>query len=221
MEWPYLVFSFLPGAAWRDALPALPPNERAAIMGDLGRAIRAVHDTPLPASGSWPARAAWEPFLNQRLAQIPQELRLRTALPDGVIAAIEATLAGTAWYAAPPRLLHADLTEDHLLVSRPAGRWEINGLFDWADAEVGDPYYEWIALWFGLCRRRVELWRAFLVGYDPAGPDDYPDIERLTAFTFLHRFGTGILNDILAPDEQRALNGLGELQQALFPGLVT
>lgn len=221
VDWPYLVFSFLPGVAWRDALPAVPPDARAAIMNDLGRAIRAVHDAPLPDAGSWPSRAAWEPFLKQRLAQGPQELRLRTALPDGLIGDIEAILAGIEWHVAPPRLLHADLTEDHLLVDQEEGHWYISGLIDWADAEVGDPYYEWIALWFGLCRRRGELWRAFLDGYDPAWTAATPDIDRLTAFTFLHRFGTGILNDVLAPDEQRALSVLADLQRALFPGLLT
>lgn len=219
--WPYLVFSFLPGAAWRDVLPAVPPDERAAIMRELGHAIRVIHDTPLPAAGSWPSRAAWEVFPHHRLAHVPQELRPGTVLPDSVIGEIEALLAGTDWYTAPPRLLHADLTEDHLLVSRTAGRWWISGLIDWADAEVGDPYYEWIALWFGMCRRRAELWRAFLDGYDPTQPPDYLAIDRLTAFTFLHRFGTGIVNDVIAPDEQRALNSLRELQRALFTGLLT
>lgn len=221
VDWPYLVFSFLPGPAWRDALPAMPPDARAAILRDLGQSIRTVHDAPLPAAGSWPSRAAWEPFLNQRLAQISQELRRRTALPDGLIGNIETLLAGIEWYATPPRLLHADLTEDHLLVDQTNGRWRISGLIDWADAEVGDPYYEWIVVWFGLCRRRAELWRAFVDGYDPARPADYPNIDRLTAFIFLHRFGTSILNDVLAPDRQRALTGLGELRRALFPGLLT
>ncbi len=218
VEWPYLVFSFLSGQAWRDALPSVPPEARSAILRDLGRAMRAIHDAPLPAAGSWPSRAAWEPFLSQRLAQASQELRQRTALPDGVIGEVEAILGGLDWNATPPRLLHADLTEDHLLVNQTNGHWQISGLIDWADAEVGDPYYEWIALWYGLCRRRAELWWAFLAGYAPAAA--YPDIDRLTAFTFLHRFGTGILNDILPPDEQRALNGLGELQRALFLGLL-
>lgn len=220
VEWPYLVFAYLPGAAWRDARPGVPPDAAAAIMADLGRAIRAVHDAPLAAAGSWPARAAWEPFLNRRLAQLPQELRLQTVLPDGVIAEVEALLAGMNWHDAPPRLLHADLTEDHLLVHQSKGQWHISGLIDWADAEVGDPYYEWIALWFGLCRCRGELWQAFVEGYDSARTADYPAIDRLTAFTFLHRFGTGILSEVLAPDEQRALSGLGELQRALFAGMV-
>lgn len=219
VEWPYLVFSYLPGQAWRDALPTVPPDGRAAIMHDLGRAIRAVHDAPLPATGSWPSRAAWELFLKQRLAQLPQELRLRTSLPDSVVGDIEAVMASIDWYATPPCLLHADLTEDHLLINQTNGLWQISGLIDWADAEVGDPCYEWIALWFGMCRRRMELWRAFQTGYDPSRPADYPHIDRLTAFTFLHRFGMGILNDCLGPDEQRALTGLGELQKALFPGL--
>ncbi len=220
VEWPYLVFSYLPGRAWREALPAVPPAARAAIMHDLGRAIRSVHDAPLPIAGSWPSRAAWGTFLKQRLAQLPQELRLITSLPDGVIGDIEAALAKTEWFAASPCLLHADLTEDHLLVNQTNGHWQISGLIDWADAEVGDICYEWIALWFGMCRRRVELWHAFQTGYNPARPSGYPDIDRLTAFTFLHRFGTGILNDVLGPDEQRALTGLGALQRALFPGLI-
>jgi aminoglycoside phosphotransferase (APT) family kinase protein len=136
-----------------------------------------------------------------------------------VRAEIEALLAATNWTAAAPRLLHADLTEDHLLVERRGEQWQIAGLLDWADAEVGDPYYEWVALWFSICRREGRLLRAFMRGYDAGRLDRSLSATRLTAFTFLHRFGVGILGDTLTQEEQRAIGSLDELIRVLFPGL--
>jgi hygromycin-B 7''-O-kinase len=220
IEWPYLALSRLPGQAWRDAQAGLSQGDRHATLRELGRLVRAVHDTPLPESGSRPTAADWAAFVAARRQQAAADLRARTALPDRVIRELDELMAATEWLIERPRLLNADLTEDHLLVEQRGGRWHLSGLIDWADAEVGDVGYEWPALWFSICRREASLFSAFLKGYDASQrlADFQP--ERFMAFTALHRFGANMIAETLTTTGQSEIGNLRRLQQALFPGLV-
>ena len=217
IAWPYLAVSFLPGVAWRDVYQRLPPDQSPALMAQLGRTVRALHEIPLPHSGTWPAVGAWETLVSSRISQAGAELRRSTVLPDLVIAQIELELSRMHWYGEKICLLHSDLTEDHLLVAGSDGHWSITGLIDWADAEVGPPMYDWVALWFSICHREPALFRAFLQGY---GAAEEVYVSQLASMTFLHRYGANIIADTLAPEEQRAMASLKELNHILFSGLV-
>lgn len=215
IAWPYLVTSFLPGAAWRDARMVVSAAERLAIGRLLGERLRQVHDVPVPVNPDWPPDT-WPRLVTERLEAAPAELLASAALPEPVVAAALALLRDTDWFAGPPRLLHGDLTEDHILVSRADGRWTMTGLIDWADAEVADPAYEWAALYFGFCGREALLFRAVQDGYGPAARPPPP--RRLLAGTLLHRFGARIIADALPESVRRGLRGLDELEGALFAG---
>jgi len=216
IDWPYLVTSFLPGAAWRDARAAMPRKQQLAVAHTLGERVRCVHDTPIRPGLGWPPVDAWPRLVATRLAEAPAALR--AMLPERVASEAEALLPETDWFAGEPRLLHADLTQDHALVSRQGDEWRLTGLIDWADAEVGDPTYEWVALFFGFCGQDAALLRAFLTGYDPDGAAGLPDRRRLLACTLLHRFGAHIIAGVLPDDARRELSGLDELAGRLFPG---
>ena len=137
IDWPYLVTSFLPGAAWRDARAAMPRKQQLAVAHTLGERVRCVHDTPIRPGLGWPPVDAWPRLVATRLAEAPAALR--AMLPERVASEAEALLPETDWFASESRLLHADLTQDHALVSRQGDEWRLTGLIDWADAEVGDP----------------------------------------------------------------------------------
>lgn len=218
-RWPYLVVSRLPGEAWRDLRPSLPRPAALAAMQTLGGVVRSTHATPLPRSGVWPAANDWAAFVGSRLPLAGAELARATALGRDIIAGIEASLAATDWFQERPCLVHADLTEDHLLLDGRDGDWEMTGLIDWADAEVAVPQYDWVALWFSICRRDAGLFDAFMTGYGEPGGGDGVRSRRLTAYTFLHRFAANIINEVLTPPEQRAIRTLDELQSVLFGGI--
>lgn len=220
IDWPYLVVSFVPGAAWREVGAAIVPTQQEAVLEELGRAVRLVHETPLNTK-AWPSPTVWREFVSHSLLGIAGRLRGETGFTAAIIDAINALLNETNWFANRPRLLHADLTADHLLVAERDGQWAMTGLIDWADALVGDPYYEWVALWFDLCRRDARLFGAFWRGYDPAGASPPLSLSRLLAFICLHRFGTGIMRDALPEATQPEITGLAGLIAALFPGLPT
>jgi hygromycin-B 7''-O-kinase len=219
IEWPYLALSRLPGQAWRDARAELSWEARCATLRELGRLMRVVHDTPVPESGSWPAAVDWARFVAARRPRVAADLRARTALPGWVIRELDELVAATDWLIERPRLLNADLTEDHFLVEQRGGRWRMTGLIDWADAEVGDVGYEWIALWFSICRQEARLFGAFIEGYDALQRLVEFRSERFMAFTALHRFGANMINEALTPAAQREAGSLRRLQQTLFPGL--
>ena len=218
IAWPYLVTSFLPGAAWRDARAAMPHAPRLAVARTLGERVRRVHETPIWPGLGWPPADAWPRFVARRVAEAPAALRARAGLSERVAAEAEALLQATDWFADAPRLLHADLTEDHALVTQRGDGWQLSGLLDWADAEVGDPAYEWVALFFGFCGGDAALLRACMAGYAPDGAARLPDRRRLLAATLLHRFGAPIIAGILPDEARRDLSGLDELAGQIFPG---
>lgn len=216
IEWPYLVVSRLPGEAWREEAGRVETVQATGVMAELGRIIRAVHAIPLPTAGAWPAASAWETLVTARLAQAGDDLRRGTVLAEPVIARIELELSRMNWYGDPVCLLHSDLTEDHLLVAEVGGRWSITGLIDWADAEVGPAAYDWVTLWFSICRRNFEFYRSFFRGY---GPQAIVFGQQLAAMTYLHRFGANIIGDVLSREQQRAIGSVAKLNQALFGAL--
>ena len=218
IDWPYLVTSYLPGAAWREARADMPAAQRLAVARTLGERVRRVHETPIRPGLGWPPDDAWPRFVAARLAEVAAELRARAALPERVVAEAEGLLRGVDWFARRSRLLHADLTEDHALVRERDGAWALSGLIDWADAEVGDPGYEWVALYFGFCGGDAALFRAFVAGYDSGDEVGLPDRRRLLAYTLLHRFGAHIIAGALPEQVRRELSGLDELAGLLFSG---
>lgn len=220
IDWPYLILAYVPGEAWRDCDQDLRSGEQVNILKELGGIIRAVHAVPLPPAGDWPSLGAWQLLVDARLPLVADELRQQTALSPQIIEEIDRLLVSIDWSAYRPCLCHADLTEDHLLLSQESGRWQIAGLIDWADVEVAPPFYEWVTLWFSICRRRRDLFDAFLAGYDERSLATEISAGQMLSFTFLHRFGAVILNDTLSPEEQRAIGSLRELEQRLFPRLL-
>lgn len=221
IDWPYIVISRIAGEPWRDVRSRLSAAEQQTIMAQLGRVVRAAHDTPLPAAGDWPNARGWAAFVRERLPHIAAELRQQTALSETIIDEIMAFLDTTDWFAVPPVLLHADLSEDHPLLAKTGGRWTLVGLIDWADAMVGDPLYDAVAVWFSICRGDAALFRAFQEGYGSGfgSAVDLPD--RLLAMTFLHEFNTDIMTEALSLKEQRAIQTFGDLKAALLGDLLS
>lgn len=219
ISWPYLVVSRITGEAWRDLRPTLPRSDALAVMRTLGGVIRSTHDIRLSQSGAWPASGDWADLVESRLHGVGQDLSAGTALPSEVIAKIEREMAATDWFSTRACLVHADLTEDHLLLDRRDGGWEMNGLIDWADAEVADPIYDLVTFWFSICRRDAVLFGAFMTGYGEMEGREKGWIPTLAAFTFFHRFAANILNEVLSPSEQQSIQSLAELHSLLFGGL--
>jgi hygromycin-B 7''-O-kinase len=220
IAWPYLVVSFLPGRPLLDVRPDLSADDEERIGQAVGRAVRQIHATPLTAANHFqPSPAAWSAFVRRRKVAALRQLRSWQILSAELVKQLAVSLASEPGPLGPLRLLHADLTADHLLLDEANGQWQVTGLIDYADCQVGEAVYEWIALWFGLCARRPAFFRAVLRGYDPALVINDALRRRLFHFTFIHRFGPEMVRLTLAGQDPAVIGSLEQLQRVLWPGL--
>lgn len=223
VDWHYQVLSFEPGQAIRDVRDRLRPATYQAIASDLGWIIGTLHDLPLTDSAVFDFRPeAWQAFVQERSVQCLTELK--EALPAPVLIEAARFLEERSLLEQPvtfqPSLLNGDLTEDHLLLVEQLGEWRISAVIDWADALVGAVEYEWVALWFGLCAQDSMLFRAILRSYDPTIRLDFQFRQRMLAYTFIHRFGPQIIDQLLQKSGAPTVNSLVELQAWLWPPML-
>jgi hygromycin-B 7''-O-kinase len=61
--------------------------------------------------------------------------------------------------------LHTELIDQHIYVQQVAGRFELSGLIDFADARVGAPHYEFGALVGFVFKGEPGLLREFMLAY--------------------------------------------------------
>ncbi len=220
IDWPYLVMRYEPGVAWRDQAASVDRPNQLGIAAEMGRAIRLVHDGAVDCGPGPLSADSWPGLVEGRVAEAPAELRQHTRLPETIVRQAADLLQSTDWYHNAPGLVHADLTEDHILLERVNERWELACILDWADAEVAAPAYEWVALWFGFCRQDADLFRVVLSSYDASLVVDERFVERLLAYSLLHRFGPRIVGEVTTREQQKSLGSLPDLMAALFPGLL-
>lgn len=167
--WPYLIFSFMPGASIGTRIEQIEPLERVQIAGELGDMIRRLHSLPLEGSPVFAnTHAAYRQFLSEQRADVSERLRAWGSLPERLIAELDHYLPPLDEILdtrQPPHLIHADLTGDHLLGTIENGRWHTSALIDFGDARTGDLLYELGALHMDLFHHDRRLLSAFLDSY--------------------------------------------------------
>jgi|GEM_PF-4142389 len=215
-SWPYLVTTFCPGVAIRDARPEMTPQQIQAVAEQLGKMIRTLHRIPINAN--LPAPLTWDNYFKGRIPAVISALHEKTLLAPEVTEALEEHLhnAQTFFLTAEALLVHADLTEDHLLLTNDHEQWSISGLIDFADIEVAPREYEWIPLWFGLIDCNPDALLSFMRSYDGDQVLDEQWRDRMLAMTFLHRYGVPIVASALG-EKAKALRTLKDLKEALWP----
>lgn len=217
MAWPYLILSFISGAAIRDVRSAIPHTNLMSIAHDLGRRVSVLHNIPRP------VLAPLAPFLGHwsnttaRLAATCDILSCKAVLPSALIEQIPDYVTPTLANPTDLVLVNGDLTEDHLLLQEHSGQWELSGLIDFADALIAPRDYEWVALWFGALDREPACLRAFMAGYDADIILDAAFRHRAMGFTFLHEFGGLIIGMALNQLGNPHIESLLHLEALLWP----
>jgi aminoglycoside phosphotransferase (APT) family kinase protein len=146
-----------------------------AAFGDLGAAVRRLHEIELPGFGSladatWNQQGeftlphgSWLGFLRS-ISSDTRRLADRCALAPAVADAVDASLEthAEALAAVVGSLCHGDLKANHIFVDAD----RLAGVIDWGDAVVGDPFWE-LARY---AHRGDALSLSLLLrGYDPEG----------------------------------------------------
>jgi hygromycin-B 7''-O-kinase len=178
--WSYLLISVVPGLPARNVWPGLGHTDRLDVVERIGVLMRTLHAHP-PVAG---LETDWDRFLLQRIDDLEQ----RWPVEEPWRAQIRDRLAAFEPAPIDPVVLGADLTDDHVLLSRIAGRWTITGLIDFGDAMSGDPAYEFVAPLTCFAAGEPALSRRLVGSY---GWEATADIaERLTTYCLLHRHWT-------------------------------
>jgi len=185
--WSYIVLTRLRGRTLRDCWGEVPSLERLEILRALGAWLAALHALPVPREGA--LAVSWPTFV---LAQtsLCGARQARLGLPPNLIAGIPDCLDG-ANLASASRLamLHADLTDQNVLIDKLDGSWRVSGIIDFGDAQTGAPLYDMAAPALLIARGDRALLGALLDGYGIPAADRNERLRlELTALAVLHRF---------------------------------
>jgi hygromycin-B 7''-O-kinase len=179
--WPYIVMTRLPGIQVKLLWNGFDDRTRRSVLEQLGSLISGMQRLPT-APG---LEVDWNDFIRRGV----EGAQAHHAPTDPHWAEwISGRLEGFTEPPFDPVFLHADITDEHLLLSEVDGRWCVTGLIDFGDAMTGHPLYELVAPFCCLCfgRRGMAETLVEATGHSlDAGVE-----ERLVTYCLLHRFGT-------------------------------
>ena len=162
----YLVMTQLVGIMMRGVWLDLETSEQIEIVSRLGIALKNLHAHAAPLSQ--PAlNRDWRGFMERQAKTCVKRQRACGANPEwlnSLPAYINARLE-----LLPAKfdtvLLHGDVHPLNVLLAREGRRWQITGLFDFADSLCGFYEYEFVAPGVLMMQGNRELQRAFLLAY--------------------------------------------------------
>jgi len=208
--------SQLKGTYLGDVWDTLNYENRLSIVEDLAKTMRDFHT--LLAGEATGQEKSWIKFVQKRSRECVRHHRSEEA-PEYFLQQIPAFLAK----ASPlyPRdliatIVYGDWHQYHLLVTEKQGRWQLCGLFDFDDAQVGFQEYDFASAGLFMMRGQPELLRAFLLAYGYASKQlDESLTHRMMAYTLLHRYrNLNWIRDELIM--QPGIMTLEELAQAIY-----
>ena len=159
-------------------------------------------------------------FLDGQRAGCAERQRERGRLPDRLVEQVETYLLPSTDLRLPgerPHLIHADLTEDHLLGRVTAGCWTSMALIDFGDARTGSLFYELGALHLSLFGADRRLLSVFLEAYGATGLDGADFARRAMSCALLHEFN--VFEGLAQRPDLREVETLEQMGEALWnPG---
>lgn len=158
-------YPLLPGTPLdRDALDALPPADRAALITQIADATRQIHAISLERVAGC-GLVSVEPLAHLGDVMRRADSELRRHLPDAVwryhAEMFDRYARDRRLHTYQPALLHGDLSPDHFLAD--AARARLTAIIDFGDARIGDPAWDLVYVYedFG-----ADMLAAFLDRYD-------------------------------------------------------
>ena len=170
-ERPWLVQRVVPGRSFAEVMPAMRPEERAGIWGELGECLRRLHRIEAPWFGTpdgYRVFPDWAEMVRSDAEGLLDDAR-RYGLDPAPFERLREMVERHAELlreVKSPAIVHSDLGPRHVFVRRPSdGAWRISGLIDWEYSRYVDPLSESIVVEL-LARPEGDADRvAFLDGY--------------------------------------------------------
>jgi hygromycin-B 7''-O-kinase len=216
-SWRYLVMTRVPGQPLQEVWPGIPVDDRQAIARRTGEMIARLRS--ISVEGLRDLAVDWPAFLARQVATAA-ERQCEDGLSESLAVQIPTFLESATVYLAEcfePVLLLADITAEHVFVSKDGGSWRVVGYVDFGDAFLGHPDYELVAPGLDIARGDGRLLRALLLGAGYSESDLNGELSRrLMAYTLVHRYVK--LKDLMTVVPQaREATRLEELAQVLWP----
>lgn len=213
-DWPYLVSGHVPGIAIGEALGSLDEADLEAVADDLATFMRAFHAAP-PA-GFDRAFGPWRRYLQGCLDGAQALHRGRGNSEEQVSDIVGFLEPRRGWLEAlgPPVLIHADLTEEHVLLAERGGRWRAAGVLDLADAMVAPAAMDLVAPLLSLFRGRAAPQRRLIAGTGVELPEDDRS-GALMALALQHRFAH--FHDGFRREIGSGRTSVAQIAAAVFP----
>ena len=228
-NWLFLVFEHIPGVSIGQVRQQLSAPALSSMSQRMGKFMRVLHRdtaTRMPALAGGSPDRSWDSFVSflekQRHNCLANHRQWRD-LPPHMLDQLPDFIQPPEQLvdlSAPPHLVHADLTADHLLgwlippsIGVDAGAdWESTAIIDWGDARLGNILYELVALHVDLFAGDCCLLHTCLQSYGM--PDFYRhDFHRKAlSMLLLHQFPMPA--SLYAP--YRDLATLDQLSEHLF-----
>jgi Ser/Thr protein kinase RdoA (MazF antagonist) len=214
--WPYIIVSLLPGQSIGEV--QIDRADMEAIVNWLAPVLRRIHLLPVEYTATLkPEWDQFEQFLAQQQVNLIEQHAAWRSLPAHLAAQLPAFAQETVRLPTnqAPLLIHADLNQDHVLVTERDGHWLPTGIIDFGDARVGDLAYELVALHLGLFEADKHLLQLFLDAYGVPAQERPALLQRAMHMTLLHEF------NVVGPlferwPAVRALPSLHALGEALW-----
>ena len=201
-SWPYLIFEYLDGISIGEAWENLLHEEKQAVSREMGIRVSALHAISIEENTYFiPTWKNYWRFLKTQRSNLLTKKNKSGWLPSHLWKQLDDFLLPVDRLIDPqkkPHLIHADLTQDHLLGTLKNSKWITSGLIDFGDAMVGDLYYELIALHLDMFQGERELLSLFLdsYGFDEKAKSHFS--RQAMSMTFLHKFGEEIIADLFS-----------------------
>jgi Ser/Thr protein kinase RdoA (MazF antagonist) len=157
----------LAGVPMREAWSSVSARERIEIVSHLGVALKSLHTYAADPLSQSALNRDWHGFIEQQALTCVKRQRACGANPewlDSLPSYISARrqLLPTKFAQV---LLHADVHPLNVLLTQQGARWQITGLFDFADSLCGFHEYEFVAPGVLMVQGDRELQRALLLAY--------------------------------------------------------
>ena len=192
-HWPYLIFDYVPGDSIGEVYAQICWDDKLALAHQLGGITRQLHslkieDSPFAKSQS---RGSYLEFLEVQRSICTSNHQKWNSLPQRLIAQISDYLLSPEEIidpSLPPRLIHADITRDHILGQIQKGHWQTQALIDFGDAMIGDIFYELATLHLDVFQRDRRLLRPFLDSYGLSDQQKVDFPHKAMSVALLHQF---------------------------------
>lgn len=215
-DWPYVVMTHVDGLRIGDIFFDLDLDQQVQLATKLGAVTKQLRAVEFDARLL--SRGKWDEFISHQFDSVfknHEMKKMNASWLPGLVEFMQAFKISQ-FTMDRPVFLHSDLTWDHFLVSKVNGQWQVNGLIDFADCQVGHPEYELAATSAFLLKGRQKALSCYLEATGLFDQINHQVSEKLLAWTLLHLYSD--LKNYFVKEMDQVKNGdFRSLARLVYP----